>query len=202
MELNNIVTKESYQIEATPLGGYIARPISPGLDPIEGATKEDVERQIDAKIASSIEQALPEGFGKFGITGHRTFTKLSYRIEEKPEGGFIARPSDPAMGVLEGVTKEEVQQLVQEKMRALIGQQTPDLFANADKVDVAVDRHVTFKVVRQGPGGQQVNAQRALPQTGNRGFRVSFDVSSLGKIVRFAITVIVLTALFYFWRHR
>jgi len=202
MEFKSIVTKESYQIEATPLGGYIARPNSPGLDAIAGATKEDVERQVDAKIASSVEQWLPEEFGRFGITGHRTFTKFSYRIEEKSEGGFIGRPSDPAMGVLEGVTKEEVQQLVQEKMRSLVGQQVPDLFTSTDHVDVDVKRKVTFQLVRPGSSAQQMEAPAEFPGTGNREVRVSLDISSLGKIARFVLAAIVLTALFYWWRHR
>jgi hypothetical protein len=202
MDLKNIVTKESYQIEATPLGRYIARPNNPALETIEGATKEDVERQIDAKIESSVEQALPESFGKFGLTGHRTTTKISYRIEEKPEGGFIARPSDPAMGILEGVSKEEVQQLVQEKMRSLLGQQIPDLSANPRNINMTVNSNVRFRLVSQNSSGQQSNSQPGLPPSGGHAISVSLNVSSLGRIVRFVITVIVVSALVYFWRHR
>jgi hypothetical protein len=41
-------------------------------------------------------------------------TQVTYRIEPKPDGGFIARSTDPNVPSIEGTTREEVQQ----KMRA------------------------------------------------------------------------------------
>jgi hypothetical protein len=47
--------------------------------------------------------------------------KFAYRIEERPEGGFIARPIDPSMETLEGATRKEVQQKVETRLSELLG---------------------------------------------------------------------------------
>src|SRR5579863_4140161 len=39
---------------------------------------------------------------------NKAVTRLAYRIEEKPEGGFIARSDQPGMEAVEGATREEV----------------------------------------------------------------------------------------------
>ena len=201
MELKNIVTKESYQIEATPLGGYIARPTRPGLDPIEGATKEDVERQIDARIESSVEQALPDSFGKFGFTSRRSVSKFSYRMEEKPEGGFVAHPSDPAMGVIEGVSREEVQQKINEKLGALIGEQLPDSFGNSNEIGVTTNHNVSVQFLRGGSSAPSAITGNQMRTTSTPGIRISFNSGSVGRIVRFLVTVAVVAVLLYFYRH-
>jgi hypothetical protein len=47
-----------------------------------------------------------------------TSAKFSYRLQAKPEGGFVAIPSDPAMETVEGATKEEVEQKISEIIAA------------------------------------------------------------------------------------
>lgn len=39
---------------------------------------------------------------------NKASSKFSYRIEEKPGGGFLARSDDPTMEAVEGETREEV----------------------------------------------------------------------------------------------
>src|SRR5689334_13114751 len=48
----------------------------------------------------------------------RLITKLTYRIEPKPEGGFIAHATDPAVPPLEAPTREELQRKIQETIFA------------------------------------------------------------------------------------
>lgn len=43
----------------------------------------------------------------------RLITHFSYRIEPKPEGGFVAHASDPTLPPLEASTREELQQKIQ-----------------------------------------------------------------------------------------
>ena len=43
-------------------------------------------------------------------------TRLAYKIEPKPEGGFIARATDPTVPPLEAPTREELQQKIRENM--------------------------------------------------------------------------------------
>ncbi len=51
---------------------------------------------------------------------------IVYRIGDKSDGGFIACPLDPAMGTIEGPTREEVQQKIQARLGELIAQQLSD----------------------------------------------------------------------------
>lgn len=53
------IKKFIYRIEPNPAGGFIARPSDPSLAPIEGATREEVQQKIQAKIAEMIQGQLP-----------------------------------------------------------------------------------------------------------------------------------------------
>lgn len=48
--------------------------------------------------------------------------QFSYRIEPKPEGGFIARSTDPAVPALEASTREELQRQIAEKFSAAVAE--------------------------------------------------------------------------------
>jgi hypothetical protein len=64
------------------------------------------------------------GTGGGFVTDIRTnvqTSKFSYRIEPKPDGGFIATSSDPGMSPLEGATREEVQQKIEATITDMIG---------------------------------------------------------------------------------
>lgn len=47
-------------------------------------------------------------------------TKFRYRIEPKPEGGFIARAEGGSGENIEGATREEVQQKIDDKLTVLV----------------------------------------------------------------------------------
>lgn len=70
MEIKNATTKFMYWIEPKPEGGFIARPSggqpgAPAMEPIEGATREEIQQKIEAKLTELIEQQFPTSF-KFG----------------------------------------------------------------------------------------------------------------------------------------
>jgi hypothetical protein len=71
-----------------------------------------------------------------------------YRIEPKPEGGFIARASDPTVPPLEAATREELQQLIQAKLMGALGEAFPGLTLPAPGKQVRVAMHV-----ERMPGG-------------------------------------------------
>ena len=48
-------------------------------------------------------------------------TKFRYRIEPKPGGGFVARAEEGPAETLEGVTQEELQRKIDDKVTALVG---------------------------------------------------------------------------------
>jgi len=51
----------------------------------------------------------------------RLITHFTYRIEPKPEGGFVARASDPTLTPLEAPTREELQQKIQANIKPALG---------------------------------------------------------------------------------
>lgn len=57
----------------------------------------------------------------------RLITQFVYRIEPKPEGGFIAHASDPSIPPLEAPTREELQQKIQAAIGASLAAQFPGL---------------------------------------------------------------------------
>lgn len=63
----------------------------------------------------------------------RTISHIVYRIEPKPEGGFIARCSDPNMPPLESATRFELEQQIQAKITAEMESQFPGLKIRLDQ---------------------------------------------------------------------
>jgi len=55
------------------------------------------------------------------VDGKAITTKFRYRIEPKPEGGFIARAEESAESI-EGATREEVQQKLDDKLTLVVGE--------------------------------------------------------------------------------
>ena len=54
------------------------------------------------------------------------FSHFTYRIEPKPAGGgFVARNSDPSLPPLEAVTREELEQKIQNNILATLGEALP-----------------------------------------------------------------------------
>lgn len=78
----------------------------------------------------------------------RLVQQCVYRIEPKPEGGFIARASDPNVPALEAATREELQQKIQAKLVAALGEAFPGFQLPQQGKQVSVAMHVDRK-----PGG-------------------------------------------------
>jgi hypothetical protein len=78
----------------------------------------------------------------------RIITTFTYRIEPKPEGGFIAHSSDPNVPPLEAPTREELQQKIQTTIAAAVAQQFPGLKLPIEGQPLKFDFHIEAK-----PGG-------------------------------------------------
>lgn len=79
----------------------------------------------------------------------RLVQQFTYRIEPKPEGGFIARSADPTVPPLEAPTREELQQQIQARTRAVLQEKFPGL-----KLPVPENKHVEWQVhIDRKPGG-------------------------------------------------
>ena len=75
-------------------------------------------------------------------------TKFTYRIEPKPEGGFIAHATDPAVPALEASTREELQRKIQETILAGLTSEFPGLKLPTTNQETKFAFHVESK-----PGG-------------------------------------------------
>lgn len=78
----------------------------------------------------------------------RTLTRIIYRIEPKPEGGFIARAVDPQVPPLEAATREELQQKIQSAIKDTLAAQFPGLNLPLDDKELKYSFHIEAK-----PGG-------------------------------------------------
>jgi hypothetical protein len=57
----------------------------------------------------------------------RIISTFTYRIEAKPQGGFIAHASDPSLPPLEALTRGELQQKIQANIGATLAKEFPGL---------------------------------------------------------------------------
>ena len=78
----------------------------------------------------------------------RIITKFIYRIEPKPEGGFIAHASDPSLPPLEAPTRLELQQKIQANISAALAAEFPGLKLPAENQELKFNFHIEAK-----PGG-------------------------------------------------
>jgi len=67
VETHKTTTHFSYCIEPKPEGGFIARSDDPGMEPLEGATKEELMQKIQAKAMASAGVNLGSGFKLGGL---------------------------------------------------------------------------------------------------------------------------------------
>src|ERR1700739_2706003 len=75
-------------------------------------------------------------------------TRFTYKIEPKPEGGFIARSTDPTVPPLEAPTREELQHKIEANMVAALGEAFTGLKLPAKNKQVKFEVHIERK-----PGG-------------------------------------------------
>ena len=133
-------------------------------------------------------------------------THFSYRIEEKPDGGFIARSSDPGMEPLEGATREEVLQKIQAKATAMASPNLSDKGFKFGGFNVTVNRKFSYTSIPAKTGVAATDSptdQKALREA-EQSFSSPVERSSdtTGTMLRVLAAVIALGALLYFFLHR
>jgi hypothetical protein len=78
----------------------------------------------------------------------RLITHFTYRIESKPEGGFIAHATDPTIPPLEASTREELQRKIQANIAAVLSSEFPGLKLPLENQELKFAFHIERK-----PGG-------------------------------------------------
>lgn len=81
-------------------------------------------------------------------------SQFAYRIEPRPEGGFIAHASDPSIPPLEAPTRDELLKLVQQKVMGNLFTQFPELKSALD----GSQHQFAFHVERTPAGGFSIHS--------------------------------------------
>ena len=107
MEIKNTTTNFIYWIEPKPEGGFIARPSGAtpdgaAMEAIEGATREEVQQKIQAKLTELIEQQFPSSF-KFGGLNMIVNKKIELTTQTG-SGQLITRQENLGDGIVNAPT--------------------------------------------------------------------------------------------------
>src|SRR3954470_18885209 len=92
----------------------------------------------------------------------RTISRVIYRIEPKPEGGFIARCDDPTVPPLEGASRFELEQQIKDKITSEVESQIPGLKISLEKKVVSFDNKSDGSSISQA--GVEGGAKEAVEQ--------------------------------------
>ena len=106
-------------------------------------------------------------------------TTFRWRIEQKPEGGFIARSAD-SPDTLEGTTREEIEAKMREKLAAVLG---PEIAAKVDFHHTGAPQvHVEKKIsVRWNKNVQPPGGGRSVPAVIDAG-TLGYPLKSLKEL--------------------
>ncbi len=151
----------------------------------------------------------------------RIIQTFTYRIEPKPEGGFIAHATDPTLPPLEAPTRTELQEKIQARISAALSEQFPGLNLPANNKELKFNFHVEAK-----PGGGFIihshTDPNAAPVEGSTHEEIELPFAEkllgvLGKhfpelsqalaarswpIFRFLLAALIIAAIVYFVLHR
>lgn len=91
----------------------------------------------------------------------RTISRVIYRIEPKPGGGFIARCDDPTVPPLEAASRFELEQQIKDKISSEVESQIPGLKITLEKKIVSFDNKNGSSIFQAGVEG---GAKQAVEQ--------------------------------------
>ena len=129
-----------------------------------------------------------------------TTTKFTYKIEERPGGGYVARPGEPGMEVIEGETREEVMKKLEDKMTSMLGTNLHGMFKlGGMKVDVKRNVKLTGNI--SGSSSADASEPNALPQ-GEFSAVPTDSGDRTGTILRALAALAAIGALLYYLLHR
>ena len=115
MELKRLITQFAYKIEPKAGGGFIAHASDPSVPPLEGATREELQHKIQAKIAAGLMVEFPG----LKLALEKPEIKFDFHIEHMPGGGFAIHASDSSAKL--GSPKEGLESLIARKLMGAVG---------------------------------------------------------------------------------
>jgi len=215
MDLKRLITHFTYRIEPKPGGGFIAYPTDPAVLPLEAPTREELQRKIQANIAS----ALAAEFPGLKLPLENRELKCAFHIELKPGGGFAIHSADPSAKPFLGATHEEIENQFLEKLMGFVGKHfMPELAqalaaqGNAGDIKIFVNRKAATAI----PDGsvqlddtkiedlKLVNAKTASADFSSATIAnspITPETSGSWNVVRFLLALLIIAALMYFFIH-
>ena len=126
----------------------------------------------------------------------RIVRDLTYNIEPKPEGGFIARATDPTVPPVEAASREELLQKIKEEVAANLASEFPGL-----KLSLGTQKlKGAFDIEHKPGGGFAIHSPDAnAAQIGN--FPITPESSTGWAIFGFLLALLVVATLTYFFLH-
>jgi hypothetical protein len=221
MELKHLVQRFVYRIESKPEGGFIARAADPTVPPLEAATREELQQKIQEKLFA----ALGEAFPNLKLPVEDKQLKCDVHIERRPGGGIAVFSEQTGKTGLEPVIEaknaEELLGFVDkhfphlsQAIAARIASQALKLSTNPDAT-TAFKESVDFGAVQAFPQNQSSSAgtqdlqlgpanldHSTLNQAMIANTPITPEPSGAGKILRFILTVAILSAIMYFFFYR
>jgi hypothetical protein len=120
MEIKRTISRIAYRIEQKPEGGFIARCSDPNVPPLEGASRFELEQQIQAKITAEMESQFPGLKIPFNTSETKFIT-----LGTKPDGSIFSESGNSSVQPAEGGTKNAVEHWLADKAVSLVEKNLP-----------------------------------------------------------------------------
>ena len=111
----------------------------------------------------------------------RLITHFTYRIEPKPEGGFIARAEDPSQPAIEAPAREELQRKIQSNIAAGLAAEFPALKPTLENKGVKF----AFHIERAPTGGFIIHSADPNAAPINGGSHAEIESHFAEKLIAF-----------------
>jgi hypothetical protein len=166
MDLKRLITHFTYRIEPKPGGGFIAHATDPAAPPLEAATREELQRKIQANITA----ALTAEFPGLKIPTDNRELKFAFHVERTPQGGFAIHSADSDGKPVEGATHDEIESHFLEKLVGFVGKHfMPELSqalaaqGNSSDIKIFVNRKTSF-ATKTSSGQLNLGAEESVPE--------------------------------------
>jgi hypothetical protein len=144
MEIKRTISRIAYRIEQKPEGGFIARCSDPNVPPLEGASRFELEQQIQAKITAEMESQFPGLKIPFNTSETKFIT-----LGTKPDGSIFSESGNSSVQPAEGGNKNAVEHWLADKAVSLVEKNLPPELIEQLKHQ-AVDGKITIAVTKLG----------------------------------------------------
>jgi hypothetical protein len=184
VKLTRLITQFTYRIEPKAGGGFIAHASDPNVPPLEAATREELQVQIQARIGEELAKEFPG----LKVPLDRPGRKFEFHIETKPGGGFTLHSADPNALPIDGATHDDLQSHVAEKLIAIAGKHAgPELALAVQSRPRGADARPSLQSGGVGPP-ISISSTFGSPEAGRT-----------ANVVRVALTMFAIAALAYFF---